>query len=372
MKIIRTIWILAVLVIFSLLLPACDHSISQEDSQKIAEEFVKSEATYRFDGMAASFRISGNAVIEEGWKFTIEFESRHAGYGDRGGQILAEVITHHTAEITVQKGKVIAAVMDEQWNMLKQQMSIVIKPAPIDEVKVNILKSNPAQISVYIKGGLPDGGTTFNNLVVTRNGSDVEIKVTVRRPAEGDFPAIYTYFEKYVNLGSDFYFGTTYSLKVNDYTTTFEGTLINHEGFAIYPTRDDIDPQKMESLSYVSLAAQPIISLQDIITYDAQTHEIKLTDEAFQRVSNLEVPARGTSLMVCVDNKPVYWGAYWSIFSSQSFNGVVIQKSLATEAKAIIIKLGYPAPSFFKGEDPRNNTEVINSLERSEKLINLK
>ena len=44
------------------------------------------------------------------------------------------------------------------------------------------------------------------------------------------------------------------------------------EGFAIYLTKEDIPPAKMEALSHVDIADQPIISIEDIITYNAQTH----------------------------------------------------------------------------------------------------
>jgi len=99
--------------------------------------------------------------------------------------------------------------------------SVEISLAPIHEVKVTLLKSNPAQISVYIKGGLRDGCTTFNDIEVTREGNVVNIEVTVQHPKDVFCPAIYGYFEKDVNLGSDFTIGTTYTLNVNDFTTTF-------------------------------------------------------------------------------------------------------------------------------------------------------
>ena len=102
-----------------------------------------------------------------------------------------------------------------------QKPDVEIRPAPIDEVKVNLLKSNPVQVAVYIKGGLPDGCTTFHDIETTRDGNTVNIKVTVQRPRGVSCPAVYTNFEQYVNLGTDFAIGT-YTLKVNDYTTTFD------------------------------------------------------------------------------------------------------------------------------------------------------
>jgi hypothetical protein len=143
------------------------------------------------------------------------------------------------------------------------------------------------------------------------------------------------------------------------------------EGFAIYLTEEDIPPTQMEALSHVDIADQPIISIKDVITYNAQTHELKLTDAAFERISQLEVPIEGKSFMICVDKGPIYWGAFWTPISSMSFNGVTIWKPLsAQEPKVITLELGYPSSSFYEGEDPRNNAEVMESLEQARKLIN--
>ena len=101
------------------------------------------------------------------------------------------------------------------------QIDMEISSSPIHEVKVNLLKSNPPQIDVYIKGGLQDGCTAFHNIEVERKGSTINLKVTNQHPVGVSCPAIYTYFEENVNLGSDFTIGTTYTLNVNDYTTTF-------------------------------------------------------------------------------------------------------------------------------------------------------
>jgi hypothetical protein len=143
-----------------------------------------------------------------------------------------------------------------------------------------------------------------------------------------------------------------------------------HEGFAIYLTKDDIPPAQMETLSHVDLMEQPFISINNIITYNAQTHELKLTSGAFERISQLNVPVRGKSFMVCVDKKPIYWGAFWTPASSISFNGVTIWTLHNSQGPEVItLELGYPSSSFYGGEDPRNNPEVIRSLDQAGKLI---
>ena len=142
------------------------------------------------------------------------------------------------------------------------------------------------------------------------------------------------------------------------------------EGFAIYLTADDVPVSQMEALSHVNLADKPLISGTDIISYLKTTHEIRLTDAAFQKILDLQVPVQGKSFVVCVNRNPVYWGAFWTPISSISFDGVTIWKPISSqEPKVITLELGYPSSSFYGGEDPRDNTEVMESLEQAGKLI---
>lgn len=114
----------------------CPAYLTEEWSRDLAEEFVRNSPTFAFDGIAESLEltatavftkkiISANAPAEDeirGWEFTFRFESRHAGYGDRTGQMLSQVITPHEAVITVEQGKVISAIMDGKWDILRQSM----------------------------------------------------------------------------------------------------------------------------------------------------------------------------------------------------------------------------------------------------------
>lgn len=155
------------------------------------------------------------------------------------------------------------------------------------------------------------------------------------------------------------------SILVSSASTTAEA-----EGFAIYLTKQDIPPAQMEASSHVDLTDQPIVSAEDVVTYNAQTHEIKLTDLAFERVLGLEVPVQGRSFMVCVDRQSIYWGAFWTPISSISFDGVTIWKPYSSEGPTIItLELGYPSSSFYGGEDPRSSPEILASLEQAGKLI---
>jgi hypothetical protein len=142
------------------------------------------------------------------------------------------------------------------------------------------------------------------------------------------------------------------------------------EGFAIYLTEGDIAPEDISSLLGVKITDKPIIGAGDIVAYNMQTHEMKLTAEAFARLKALQVPVYGTSFIVCAGRQPVYQGAFWTPVSSISYNGVTIWKPYDVDTKPVIaLSLGYPGASFYSGEDPRNNARLMFVLERDGKLI---
>ncbi len=74
---------------------ACTNSEewSLEESQRVAEEFVKKEATFKFDGIPETLKVVNATSVGDGWEFTIQFDSRHAGYGDRSGQASGETVS---------------------------------------------------------------------------------------------------------------------------------------------------------------------------------------------------------------------------------------------------------------------------------------
>jgi predicted secreted protein len=98
--------------------------VSQEESQEIARQYLLNSPTFKFDGMEDSLELVATNTMKcpYCWEFVFEFQCRHAGYGDRTGQMLAEVITPHTARIIVDQGEVVSAIMDEKWDMMTQKL----------------------------------------------------------------------------------------------------------------------------------------------------------------------------------------------------------------------------------------------------------
>ena len=106
---------------------ACDQgqgAVTEEQSAAIALEFLETSPTFAYDGVAGSIEMVDAEALRcpQCWAFEFDFECLHAGYGDRTGQVLAQVITAHTAHIVVVEGNVTAATIDGVWDMLEQEM----------------------------------------------------------------------------------------------------------------------------------------------------------------------------------------------------------------------------------------------------------
>ncbi len=95
--------------------------ISIEDAKAIAEQWIKESPTYGYDGFDLSF--VGQERLGPGrYGFTYSFKSRNAGYGNRSGQIVAQVITPHTIRVRVDDLRIVSAVVDGRWDDLDQQL----------------------------------------------------------------------------------------------------------------------------------------------------------------------------------------------------------------------------------------------------------
>jgi hypothetical protein len=113
------------LTAYSALNPS-DGGIDDPDERaiEIAKQFVIEAPTFKFDGILDTITVLDVQILESypvQYVVTITFDSKHAGYGDRTGQQLAQVITPHHAVIKVVTGEVVSAILDGQWNELDQK-----------------------------------------------------------------------------------------------------------------------------------------------------------------------------------------------------------------------------------------------------------
>jgi hypothetical protein len=127
--------------------------MSKEESQTMAEEFAGNSPTFVYDGMEGTLILTDTltARCPYCWVFVIEFDSSNAGYGDRTGQMLAQVITPHRAHIAVEQLEITSAVMDDKWDMIKQAM-VSEDEKPEGALSVAELLENPVydtEVTIY-------------------------------------------------------------------------------------------------------------------------------------------------------------------------------------------------------------------------------
>jgi len=168
--------------------------MTQETSQKVAEDFVMHSPTFVFDGIEDTLKLTESVTLRcpYCWQFTYEFDSAHAGYGDRTDQMLAEVITHHVAVITIDHMDITRALMDEKWDMLQQKMIDEQLPppppsgvpaAPNDSIVtakvldiINVGGNIPWEIVIEIQSSEDVPG--LNNATKSRVGETITVKTS--------------------------------------------------------------------------------------------------------------------------------------------------------------------------------------------------
>lgn len=96
--------------------------------------------------------------------------------------------------------------------------------APIDSVEVRVAESFPPQYFLDIVSGLPGGCAQFDRYEVDRTDNEITVTVWNLEPLSASgviCTLIYGTVEHAIALGSDFQSGMTYTVHVNDVTTTF-------------------------------------------------------------------------------------------------------------------------------------------------------
>lgn len=95
--------------------------VTLEESRQIAQKAAEDSPTYKYDGFDLKLESSEALLCAGCWEFTFSFSSRHAGYGDRTGQMLAQVVTSHQIRVAVENGKVMVVVTDRTYDELNQR-----------------------------------------------------------------------------------------------------------------------------------------------------------------------------------------------------------------------------------------------------------
>ncbi len=116
--------IVIVILILALAAALIALNFTETGNDFTAENFVKNEATYKFDGIPETFRSTGVTTLDCPFcrEFHFEYQSRNSGYGNRSGMITAPVITDHKAIVIMEGGNIRSAILDEIWDMKAQKI----------------------------------------------------------------------------------------------------------------------------------------------------------------------------------------------------------------------------------------------------------
>lgn len=93
-----------------------------EEAEKTAERWIENAPTYRFDGYG--LRLLDHKQLESypvQHVLTYEFTSSHAGYGNRQGKVLAQVLTRHEIVVRLSGGRIASSIIDGKWDEMRQQ-----------------------------------------------------------------------------------------------------------------------------------------------------------------------------------------------------------------------------------------------------------
>jgi hypothetical protein len=118
----------------------------------------------------------------------------------------------------------------------------------------------------------------------------------------------------------------------------------------------------------IPLAKYPLISDQDIESYDWKTHTLTMDRSAIRRI--LRPLVWGTPFVVVVDGAPVYIGAFYSGASSQSCPvPVILTDGFLNRTNTLVIDRAYPGATPDQlANDPRSDARIKNSLQALGKL----
>ncbi len=119
------------------------------EAQGTSLAWIQSQSpTYAFDGISSSLKSFGYTSSPPCWNVTYAFQSAHAGYGNRSGLMLAEVITSHNTAIQVCNGTVTSAITDGAFDEMGARP---LAPAANDSDATQI--ANPASVHCIRQGG---------------------------------------------------------------------------------------------------------------------------------------------------------------------------------------------------------------------------
>lgn len=99
----------------------CHLTLEKDDAYQAAMQYAKLTPTYAFDGSIIASEY--NTTVGSGkYEFAFAYESSHAGYGNREGEALAQMITPHTVVIDIVGDVIVSAITDDEYDEMAGRM----------------------------------------------------------------------------------------------------------------------------------------------------------------------------------------------------------------------------------------------------------
>jgi len=150
----------------------------------------------------------------------------------------------------------------------------------------------------------------------------------------------------------------------------------NQKDCCVFPTGERVDMYLMDSyqqesnsqfnaLRSYNLASQPVISYEDIVSYDDETYEMVLQAPSRTRVQAIR---KAEPFALTVDQEIIYIGWFWPSFLSSSCNCINVDPIWAENGNTIRFRLGYGTGSDLSEIDRRNMDIILRTFDQDGKL----
>lgn len=121
-------------------------------------------------------------------------------------------------------------------------------------------------------------------------------------------------------------------------------------------------------LAATKLESRPLLTEQDVVSYDWQTHALTLTEAGVKKLRSVQVEVFGKRFVIVADGRRCYKGALWTQLSSISHDRPVIE--VDDQEGVFKIQRAYPTGEFAVGEDPRSDPRILRTLTALDKIKN--
>jgi hypothetical protein len=116
--------------------------------------------------------------------------------------------------------------------------------------------------------------------------------------------------------------------------------------------------------------ASPLLEFKDLLSYHPNEHFFTISEEAKQKIENLDHSVHGLAFGIIVNDELIYTGYFWPSYSSLSCDWIVIDPVTLSKDNKLKVNLGY-ASSIPEIEVPdrRNDPRLLSVFRVNRRLM---